>query len=137
MAAAVRGGTVAGVIFQFDRGSGVHRRRVSRARRTMGSPSRQLDRLDNGLRAWRALTLLLGVVVTSAFFLMTLPLHRDDDMRPTFGDALLFAGQSGLSLSGPGSLYSTSAQVVQIALRVIVPILVALAVLSLRARVKC
>jgi hypothetical protein len=89
-----------------------------------------------GLRAWRALTLLLVVMVASALFLMTAPLRRDNVMHPTFGEALLFAGQSGLSLSGPGSLYSTLAQVVQIALRVVVPLVIALAVLSLRARVK-
>jgi hypothetical protein len=89
-----------------------------------------------GLRAWRALTLLLGVLVGSALVLMAAPLRRDSITHPTFGDALLFTGQSGLSLSGPGSLYSTSAQVVQVALRIIVPLLIALVVLSLRARVK-
>jgi hypothetical protein len=89
-----------------------------------------------GLRAWRAVALLLGVLVTSALVLMEAPLRRDSVTHPTFGEALLFAGQSGLSLSGPSSLYSTSAQVVQISLRLIVPLLIALAVLSLRARVK-
>jgi hypothetical protein len=89
-----------------------------------------------GLRAWRSLTVLAALFAGSALVLMKFSLRSTDTDPPGFGDALLFAVQSGLSLPGASNLYSESAQIVQIVLRVLVPPLIALAILSLRARVK-
>jgi hypothetical protein len=89
-----------------------------------------------GLRAWRTLTLLALVVFGSAFLLWFTPLRVGDKQPPDYWSAVLFSGQSGLSLAGLPVYYSPTAQWVQLALRIAVPGLIALAVLAIRARVK-
>jgi len=90
-----------------------------------------------GLRAWRALTLLALVILSSALLLSLFPLRSNAPEHPSgFGSALLFSLQSGLSLSGSAEQYSQVAQTFQMILRVVVPVLIALAVLAVRGRVK-
>jgi uncharacterized protein YjbI with pentapeptide repeats len=90
-----------------------------------------------GLRAWRALGLLALVIVGAAAIISHFPLQAQDrGQPPSFASALLFSTQSGLSLAGSADHYSSIAQVCQLLLRIIVPTLIALAALAVRARVK-
>ncbi len=88
-----------------------------------------------GLRAWRAICILGAAILGSSLFLMASPL-RLNEAPPEFGAALMFSLQSSISLSGPPTLYTSSAQSIQLGLRVIAPVLIALSVLAVRARVK-
>lgn len=89
-----------------------------------------------GLRAWRALLALTLLITGAAFALCSVPLLNGDTHGPGLGKAFLFSAQAGLSLAGPASSYSTTAQVIQLILRISLPVLIALAVLAVRARVK-
>ncbi len=89
-----------------------------------------------GLRAWRAVIALALVIIVAATSLSRVPLRVHDPYPASFCSRLLFSAQSGLSLSGGANLYSPATQVVQLILRIVVPSLIALAVLAVRARVK-
>ncbi|WP_149444927.1 hypothetical protein [Mycolicibacterium sp. P9-22] len=113
--------------------------------RRLSSPCLSVERLvltmywlvsGYGLRAWRALVSMLAVTVGAAFALSFIPLLREDTCPTSLGNALLFSAQAGLSLAGPASNYSDGAQLVQLVLRITMPVLIALAVLAVRARVK-
>jgi hypothetical protein len=87
------------------------------------------------LRAWRALITLAGVFVVLAYFLcrhgFTLRAHRD------YIESVLLLVQTsvGLSRTSPPELTSIGSAI-QIAIRIVGPALLALAVLALRGRVK-
>jgi hypothetical protein len=86
-----------------------------------------------GLRAWRALAALTLVVLVCAFLFDAWGLER----QASFGDALLFSVQSTTSLlRGPEAALTTFGDWLWIALRLLGPILLALALLSLRGRVR-
>ena len=89
-----------------------------------------------GLRAWRTLSVLALILVGSACLLRFFPLWACESGPPNFWRALLFTGQSGLSLAGSADQYSSTAQWIQLVLRIAVPALIALSVLAVRARVK-
>lgn len=90
-----------------------------------------------GLRAWRSLALLALVVVGSATALSFFTLRSGTNPPPpSFGGALLFSAQSGLQMAGSADRYTTVGQVFELVLRIVVPILLALAALAVRGRVK-
>jgi hypothetical protein len=90
-----------------------------------------------GLRAWRSLTLLALVIVGSAVALSFFTLRSGSNPPPpSFGGALLFSVQSGLQMAGSADRYTTVGQVFELLLRIVVPVLIALAALAVRARVK-
>jgi uncharacterized protein YjbI with pentapeptide repeats len=90
-----------------------------------------------GLRAWRSLALLALVVVGSATALSFFTLRSGTNPPPpSFGGALLFSAQSGLQMAGSADRYTTVGQVFELVLRIVVPILIALAALAVRGRVK-
>jgi uncharacterized protein YjbI with pentapeptide repeats len=91
-----------------------------------------------GLRGLRALAWLAAVVVALAGLLQTVGFNLNSD--PSFRDALIYATQNTISIaSGNKTLtehVSWAGEVVRIALRLIGPILLGLALLSVRNRVK-
>ena len=100
--------------------------------RRLSSPRLSVERLvltlywlvsGYGLRVWRALGSMLVVTVGATIALSFIPLFRDDTCPTSLGSALLFSAQAGLSLTGPASNYSEGAQVVQLVLRITMPVL--------------
>jgi hypothetical protein len=90
-----------------------------------------------GLRAWRALTLLGLVIVGSAFALSFFTLQSGSHPPPpSFASALLFSAQSGLQLAGSPDRYTQVGQVFELVLRIVEPVLIFLALLAVRGRVK-
>jgi uncharacterized protein YjbI with pentapeptide repeats len=88
------------------------------------------------LRAWRAVAALAAVLVLAAWLLA----HRHGFAAPqamTFWSALRYSGRTAIGLLPKDQPTLTPwGDVVQIAVRVVVPVLLGLAVLSLRGRVK-
>jgi hypothetical protein len=87
------------------------------------------------LRAWRALAALTAVLVLAAWLLV----HHGFAAPPamTFWGALRYLGRTAIGLLPKDQLALTpSGDVLQIAVRVIVPVLLGLAVFSIRGRVK-
>jgi hypothetical protein len=90
-----------------------------------------------GLRGLRTLMWLLAVVVGMAGLLQAIGFNGGD---PGFGDAVIYAAQSMISIgTGNAALtehVSWAGEVVRIALRLVGPVLLGLALLSVRNRVK-
>jgi hypothetical protein len=90
-----------------------------------------------GLRGLRALAWLTVLIILLAFLLQSIGFDGGD---PSFRDALIYAAQSTLSIqSGQTALreqVSWAGEILRIALRLSGPILLGLALLSVRNRVK-
>jgi hypothetical protein len=90
-----------------------------------------------GLRGLRALACLVVVIVGLAGLLQAIGFNGGD---PVFGDALIYAAQSAISItSGNKALtehVSQAGEVLRIVLRLAGPVLLGLALLSVRNRVK-
>jgi hypothetical protein len=90
-----------------------------------------------GLRGLRALTCLVAVVVGLAALLQAIGFNGGD---PSFRDALIYAAQSIISIAGGNEALtehvSWAGEVLRIVLRLVGPILLGLALLSIRNRVK-
>jgi hypothetical protein len=89
-----------------------------------------------GLKASRALIVLLIAIVLGSLGLHAWGLHPD----PEYNRALLYSIESTSSLfrvpTAPGLDITYAGERIQIALRIVGPVLIALTVLALRARVK-
>jgi hypothetical protein len=89
------------------------------------------------LRGWRALAWLIAIVIALGALLQAIGFNGGD---PSFRDALIYAAQSTISLpSNNRSLLdhvSWAGEVLRIVLRLVGPVLLALALLSVRNRVK-
>ena len=97
------------------------------------------------LRASRALVTVLAALVVAALLFMAAGFDVQPPPAapaaavagPDFADALLFSARTALGLgSNPPPRLTTWGGVIQIAVRVTVPVLLGLAVLSIRGRVK-
>lgn len=90
-----------------------------------------------GLRGLRALVSLAAVIIGIAALLQSMGFNNSD---PSFRDALIYATQNTISIaSGNRSLtdhLSWAGEVLRIALRLVGPLLLGLALLSVRNRVK-
>jgi Pentapeptide repeats (9 copies) len=90
-----------------------------------------------GLRGLRALACLVAVVVGLAVLLQSIGFNDGD---PGFRDALIYAAQSTISIASGNKVLtehvSWTGEVLRIALRLIGPVLLGLALLSVRNRVK-
>jgi hypothetical protein len=90
-----------------------------------------------GLRGLRSLVCLLVVVVGLAGLLQAIGFNDGD---PTFRDALIYAGQSTISIASANKALtehvSWAGEALRIVLRLVGPVLLGLALLSVRNRVK-
>jgi Pentapeptide repeats (9 copies) len=89
-----------------------------------------------GLRGLRALLVLVITIAALATVLQAIGFNAGD---PSFRDSLIYAAQNTLSIQGSKLLadrVSWAGEVVRIALRLVGPILIGLALLSVRNRVK-
>ncbi len=88
-----------------------------------------------GLRAWRALSWLAGIIVAFA-----LAFHVIGFIRPpqpaTYWTSLLYAVRSTISLTDNQVTLTAWGQLLQALLRLTGPVLLGLALLALRGRVK-
>jgi uncharacterized protein YjbI with pentapeptide repeats len=88
------------------------------------------------LRAWRALTAIIVVLVFAAWLLINLPGFADPEAW-TFWSALRYSGRTAIGLLPRDQPELTPVgDVIQITVRVVVPVLLGLTVLSIRGRVK-
>jgi uncharacterized protein YjbI with pentapeptide repeats len=90
-----------------------------------------------GLRAWRALATLTVVIALAGVWFSRVGFH---DPRPSFAVSWLFALQATVSLEGRArqlsGLLTLPGELLRVGMRLIGPILLGLAVLSIRGRVK-
>jgi hypothetical protein len=90
-----------------------------------------------GLRGLRALTCLVVVVMGLAGLLQAIGFNGGD---PRFGEALIYAAQSTISITSANKALtehvSWAGEVLRILLRLVGPVLLGLALLSVRNRVK-
>jgi hypothetical protein len=90
-----------------------------------------------GLRPLRALTALAVVLALAALPMASGGYVTSSQAAPTYIDALLDLAQVTVSLSvAPTERFSTQGEVLSLAVRILGPVLLALAVLALRGRVK-
>jgi hypothetical protein len=90
-----------------------------------------------GLRGLRALTCLVVVVLTLAALFHTVGFYPQHPPTPrSFWDSLLYAAESTISLGNNNVALTPSGRALRIALRLMGPILLGLALLSVRNRVK-
>jgi hypothetical protein len=89
------------------------------------------------LRGWRALAWLVAVVLGLAGLLQAIGFNGGD---PPFRDALIYGAQSTVSLASTNKALtdhvSWAGETLRIVLRLVGPVLLALALLSVRNRVK-
>jgi len=88
-----------------------------------------------GLRAWRALVWLAGITaaLAGAFYLVGFLLPPKPD---TYWTSLLYAFRATLSLTDPEVTLTAWGKLLQAVLRLTGPVLLGLAILALRGRVK-